>query len=172
MEYYKKRTEINVLCEFKRYLPLLTAYNSENSGQSNRNTIKRSIFYAFCGTLIPLFIALFATLATWYLIEKDANLKEFVASLPLTMGLVNNVITSIALMIRSRDISESIAQMNSVVNQREYFCLLFCLFLSFVWLFLAMLAILKFFCGFFLLFCAILAFLAKFSSFFKQFWLI
>lgn len=128
MKYFKKLARIYVLCEFKRYLPLLAACNSENFDQSNRASIKRSIFYAFCATLIPLFISIFAILAVWYLIENDADLKKFVASLPLTMGLVNNVITSIAFMIKSHSISETIMQMDRVVNQREYFCWVYWIF--------------------------------------------
>lgn len=132
MNTFKKLTKITVLNEFKRFHRLFTAYNCENfHGNCSRQHIQHSIFYAFGATLIILSISTFSVFAIWYLIEKDADLKKFVASLPLIFGLLNNVVTFIVMMMKGRIMQKAITQMDTMVDKREFFCSQFCMFATF-----------------------------------------
>lgn len=122
MKSFEKLPKINVLNEFKRYLPLLTAYNSENFHHVNWHTTRRHIFYGSGATIILLFKSIFAIFATWYLIENGVDLRKIVVSLPLIVGLVNTVIAFIAMMVESRTICGTITRIENAVDQREFCC--------------------------------------------------
>lgn len=121
MRSFEAFTKNNVLREFKRFLPIITAFHSENFNKSNWRNITRSIFYVACATSIVVFLAYLAIFATWYLIENGVDLKMIVAALPIVFGLVNNAIAFISMVIQSRTICETITQIGSVVDQRESF---------------------------------------------------
>lgn len=114
--------KICVLNAFGPFLRLLKAYNFENCHycDSWRQTV-RGILDALCLTSMIPQVPILVILGLWYLVENSADLKKIVASLPMLFSLLQMSLTFTAMIIKNRTISDTIDQVQSVVDEREFF---------------------------------------------------
>lgn len=123
MNYLRK---IHVLEEFESYLRIIQAYNFDSvEDQRGWRCIIQNIFCVICATIIIIFLPIFILLGVWYLIENDADLRKFVAALPILTSLLQMEVKSVALMIENRTINKMIGQLQRVVDQRKHFRVVF-----------------------------------------------
>lgn len=111
--------EIRVLNAFRPYFRLMTAYNSEHFRSTHLRHIRRSIFYAIFSTTMIVTLIILSVFIAWYLGENEAKLKRFVVSLPMIFTLMQMVLTFIGMMLTNHTTSETINQIQRVVDQRE-----------------------------------------------------
>lgn len=111
--------KIHVLKQLNSYIPLIKAYNAESFVYSDRRTFLHRIFWAFCATVIILVLPIFAIVAIWYLIEKDAGLKKFIVAFPILFGLLQVEVTYITLVMKNHSISEMIDRLQRMIDQRK-----------------------------------------------------
>lgn len=112
---------IVALKELRPYLRLLEAYDGDHFRQSDRDSILRSGFYAFCTTVMIL--STFATnvLATWDLFDNGNDVKSIAIALPTLLGFLQLGVTFITLTMQSRALKGIIEQLQSLIDQREFF---------------------------------------------------
>lgn len=112
------KSKIRVLSEYNPYLRLLSAYNPiNNSDQRDRHYFVRN---AFGATMNIFFLFTFSLSISWHAFANGIDLKKFVVALPLVMSIVRMAVTFIALMLKNSIISETIDQLQRVVDQREW----------------------------------------------------
>lgn len=113
-------SKIRVLNAYRPYHRLLTALNYENFPHSCWHHNLRGAFRALCTTLLisslPLILLI---LGVWNFIEKQSGLKHIVVSMPLIFTFVLLVVTIAAMAINNRTISETITNLEKIINQRK-----------------------------------------------------
>lgn len=110
--------KVHVLNDFKPYLPILQAYNRDQFRQHDLRSIFRSVFHALCASIIILCIPIIAVLYAWYEIENGFELKHVAAAVPMVLSVVHMQVTFISLVWENRQISETIQQLQTMVNGR------------------------------------------------------
>lgn len=112
-------TKIHVLNDVKLYLSLLQAYNAENFHYRSPRHMLTSILHAFYATLMILLLFVLIVLCTWYMVERGANLIKIIVSLPMLLGILQMLITFIALLTNNRIVTETINRVQNSVDQRK-----------------------------------------------------
>lgn len=112
---------MRVLSEFRPFLRFLEAYNSNISPKNDWRHILHSVIYTFLTTVISLLIVVYFVLTVWYLIETNANLKMFAVAVPMMATFVQIELTFIAMIIKNRTITDTINQLQRVIDQRKLF---------------------------------------------------
>lgn len=115
-----KSTKIHVFNEFQPYIRLLTAYNRENLHFHNWHSSISSVFNVFCTTMVLLLMPLLEIMLIWLLIDNGADLKVIVAALPIVFGVLQLELTFIALIINNRIITQTIRQIQMVIDQSKF----------------------------------------------------
>lgn len=113
--------KIHVLSDFGPYLRILKAYNRDNFRNHDWRHIFRSVFDALCASLIIICIPVVAILYTWYLIENGIEVKHLVAALPMSLSVIQMLVTFLALLHKNHRISETLQQLRILVDQRRFF---------------------------------------------------
>lgn len=111
--------QIHVLKELRLYLRFLKGYNFENFQHKNWHQIAHSACYAFGTTMIILFIPANGILAFWSVLERGADLKKMVVTIPLLCTWLQFESTYISLMMGNNTISRTIDQLQAIIDRRE-----------------------------------------------------
>lgn len=113
--------KICIFKEFRPFLRLLTAYNRNNFRHQNPRRNMHSVFYALFTTLLIPLLPLLIILGFWYLFENGSDSRKIIVGFPVIISIVLTALTFIALVVKNRRISETINEMQKMVNQRKLF---------------------------------------------------
>lgn len=108
-----------VLKQFRLYLRFLKGYNFDNFQHKNWHKIVNSVCYALGTTMIILLIPAYGILAFWSVLERGADLKKMVVTIPLLCTGLQFESTYIALMMRNHIISQTIDQLQTIIDRRK-----------------------------------------------------
>lgn len=113
-----KPNKITVLGEFRPYYHVLEAYNAEKFNANRPQAIK-NIGFALGLAIFIAFIPNAILLALWKLIDEDCALAEAIAVLPILFTILQYLITIVVLVWENRPIDETIARLQSAIDQRK-----------------------------------------------------
>lgn len=114
-----KPDKVRVFNAFSPFLRLLNAYNKENFYHDKFTS--RSLCDVIGATLLIILIPMLIVLVLWFLIEVNANFKKFIVQLPLILSILQMELTFLALMMKSRNITNTINRLQLIIDQRECF---------------------------------------------------
>lgn len=117
--------KIHIFSEFKPFLRVITAFNSENFHDRYWRGNLHNITYAFVSAFINLLLFIVNSLAIWYLIEIGDNFKKLFVASPSAMGLLQMQITSITMILKNRKIHATFERLQQLVDHRKFACFLF-----------------------------------------------
>lgn len=112
-----KPDKVRVFNAFSPFLRLLNAYNKDNFHQERFTP--RSVCDAAGATMLIILIPTLIVLVVWFLIEVNANFKKFIVQLPLILSVLQMELTFLALMMKSRNITNTINRLQLIIDQRE-----------------------------------------------------
>lgn len=114
----KNIEQLSVLKAFNLYLPIVSVYNSENFTRIDCDRILQNIGLVFGVTIIEgIFPILNIALAIWGIFDNGGALDIAVAVIPLILTTFQLFITFFILVWKNRLISETIHQIQNVLNE-------------------------------------------------------
>lgn len=117
--------KIYVLSNVKQLSALFKVYNRHNFKHHNKLRNTKNICIAFGVTILITSIPITCSLAIWPLLEFDhSTMLKIVSNSPTLFSMMYILIEFITLAVKNRTISETIVQLQIVVDQRKFFCLL------------------------------------------------
>lgn len=112
-------SKIRVFDAFVPFLRLLTAYNRDNFIGGNWRSNLRSVLWTFGVTVIMSMLFTCIVLIAWYLLENKVNLIKFSVAIPILATASQLELTFFAMLLKNHTITETIDQLQKVVDQRE-----------------------------------------------------
>lgn len=113
-------SKVRVLNAIYPHLAVFKAYNPENFQHNHKIKNLKSICFAFAVTVMVLAIPVTSVLSIALLFESDdLTMLEVVAVVPIVLSILYVCIEFVALSVGNRIITETIARLQNVVNQRK-----------------------------------------------------
>lgn len=113
--------EIRVLEKFGPCLRILTAFNLDHFRHNDPQYIRHSIFYLCVSIIILVALPTWIVVISWYLIENDFEWILCVVAVPIVVSILQLDATFIAMMFMNHTVTETIAQLQRAIDQREWF---------------------------------------------------
>lgn len=116
----KNRVNITVMVEFKPFLRMLKAFNSDNFRQHNFAALIGNIFHTLRVTALFVALIMEMVLGYWFCVDYDYGMDKVARAFPIDLCILQTIVSSGSLMSQNQVMGETIERLQGIVRRGEF----------------------------------------------------